>query len=38
MGTAVASWYRSGGNITPHEVSTRYQALALATVQHVPSD
>lgn len=32
MGTSVASWYRSGGELSPEELADRYAVLALGTV------
>lgn len=33
MGSAIASWYRAQGDVTPDEMGRRYAALALAVVQ-----
>lgn len=32
MGTAVATWYRPGGELTPHAMGQRYAMLALGVV------
>lgn len=33
MGTSVASWYRPGGGLTPHQMGERYARLALGLVE-----
>jgi AcrR family transcriptional regulator len=33
MGTSVASWYRPGGGLTPHQMGERYARLALGIVE-----
>jgi len=36
MSTAVATWYRREGPLTPAEIASRYSELALATVEATP--
>jgi AcrR family transcriptional regulator len=36
MSTAVATWYRPEGPLTPGEIASRYSDLALATVEATP--
>jgi len=36
MGTAVATWFRADGRLTPAELAEIYVRLALATVEHRP--
>ena len=38
MGTSVASWYRPGGDLTPHQMGDRYARLALGLVEAAPDD
>ena len=38
MGTSVASWYRPGGSLTPHQMGDRYARLALGLVEAAPAD
>ena len=38
MGTSVASWYRPGGDLTPHQMGDRYATLALGLVDAAPAD
>lgn len=36
MCTAVATWYRKSGPLSPEEIASRYAGLALAMVGHAP--
>jgi hypothetical protein len=36
MCTAVATWYRKPGPLSPEEIANRYAELALAMVGHAP--
>jgi AcrR family transcriptional regulator len=38
MCTAVATWYRKAGPLSPEEIASRYAELALAMVGHVPQE
>lgn len=36
MGSAVATWYRRGGDLAPEEMARRFAQLALAVVESAP--